>query len=157
MRSTISVAAKPCVIEANGKILLREYCIMSSSSSCTRAEVTVAPKQSGGMRVFPELSKLADLRIQEVVKRQTPIHNLVRQDHACRKPQFHPTFLREAYERCRKICEEYAKSFYLGFSLLFSTFPPPFLILPILFLFMQPSTKQLINSLRMKILMNCYD
>jgi phytoene synthase len=88
-------------------------------SSNTRAEVTLAPKQSRGMRVFPELSKqgvlLADLRIQEIVKRQSPIHNLVMRQHlVCRKPQFHPLFLQEAYERCRTICAEYAKSFYLG-------------------------------------------
>ncbi|KAI9071512.1 hypothetical protein K1719_046520 [Acacia pycnantha] len=30
------------------------------------------------------------------------------------KPQFRPGFIEEAYESCRKICAEYAKTFYLG-------------------------------------------
>lgn len=105
-----------CSTISLGKIFLHQKCMSSS----TRAQVTLAPKQqSSGMRVFPELSKqgvpLADLRIQEIVRRQSPIHSLVMRQHlVCRKPQFHPLFLQEAYERCRKICAEYAKSFYLG-------------------------------------------
>lgn len=102
-----------CSTMSVGKILVTKKCMSSS----TRAEVTLAPKQSSGMRAFPELSKqgvpLADLRIQDIVKRQSPTH-VMRQHLFCRKPQFHPLFLEEAYERCRKICAEYAKSFYLG-------------------------------------------
>ncbi|CAI9774469.1 unnamed protein product [Fraxinus pennsylvanica] len=30
------------------------------------------------------------------------------------KPSFHPMFLEEAYDQCKNICEEYAKTFYLG-------------------------------------------
>ncbi|KAI3414729.1 uncharacterized protein J3R85_015901, partial [Psidium guajava] len=54
------------------------------SGILVRAQVTVAPKSSG-LHTLPELPK-----------------------------QFHPAFLDEAYERCRKLCAEYAKTFYLG-------------------------------------------
>ncbi|KAJ0778490.1 putative 15-cis-phytoene synthase [Helianthus annuus] len=34
------------------------------------------------------------------------------------RPEFHPEFLDEAYDRCRDICAEYAKTFYLGTRLM---------------------------------------
>ncbi|KAG7951156.1 hypothetical protein I3843_13G152600 [Carya illinoinensis] len=51
--------------------------------------------------------------IKEIVERQSQKNNLARED-PCKKPRFHPMFLEEAYERCRNICAEYAKTFYLG-------------------------------------------
>ncbi|EXB87348.1 Phytoene synthase [Morus notabilis] len=87
----------------------------------TRAEVTYMPlKKQSSIPVFPELTKagisLTDLRVKEVVQKQSQTHkSFVREnDHARRKPDFHPDFLEEAYERCRNICAEYAKTFYLG-------------------------------------------
>lgn len=87
----------------------------------TRAEVTYMPlKKQSSIPVFPELTKagisLTDLRVKEVVQKQSQTHkSFVREnDHARRKPHFHPDFLEEAYERCRNICAEYAKTFYLG-------------------------------------------
>ena len=90
------------------------------SHKSIRAQVVVAPpnKQSNTIPVFPQLSQpgisLTDLRLQEVVKRQSRTNPFAREDQARQKPYFHPSFLEESYERCRKICEEYAKSFYLG-------------------------------------------
>ncbi|KAJ7009466.1 hypothetical protein NC653_000219 [Populus alba x Populus x berolinensis] len=49
----------------------------------------------------------------EIVERRSQANSLSKQD-ICRKPEFHPAFLEEAYERCRNICAEYAKTFYLG-------------------------------------------
>ncbi|XVF69798.1 hypothetical protein PTKIN_Ptkin11bG0110300 [Pterospermum kingtungense] len=76
-----------------------------------RAQVITAPKISIS---FLELTKQGiphtDLRVQEIVTRQSWPNNLL----AYRKPQFHPMFLEEAYNRCRNICAEYAKTFYLG-------------------------------------------
>ena len=45
----------------------------------------------------------------------------------CQKPEFHPMFLEEAYDKCRNICVEYAKTFYLGnnFTSLLSSFHQP--------------------------------
>nr|KYP32047.1 hypothetical protein KK1_047372 [Cajanus cajan] len=53
---------------------------------------------------------LADLHVQEVVHRQSQIISPC----SMPKPQFDPSFLNDAYEMCRNICAEYAKTFYLG-------------------------------------------
>ncbi|KAH7532305.1 hypothetical protein FEM48_Zijuj04G0005900 [Ziziphus jujuba var. spinosa] len=114
MCSTFSVAAKPCIREGSGKLVCQKY--YSNKITSTRAEVSIAPKQSSRL-VFPELSKqgvpLTYFNIQETVKRQSLIHNPLMREDVCRKPRFHPSFLEQAYERCRKICAEYAKTFYL--------------------------------------------
>ncbi|KAK9273368.1 hypothetical protein L1049_018178 [Liquidambar formosana] len=112
MSSTFSLAAKPCIGAGDGKLVSHK-----STFTTTRAQVTIAPKQANG-RIFPELSKQGiphnDLHVREIVDRQSKAKNLVAMEDACRKPQFHPMFLEEAYEKCRNICAEYAKTFYLG-------------------------------------------
>lgn len=55
---------------------------------------------------------LADLHVQEVVQRQSQIISTPCINKPM--PQFEPTFLDDAYEMCRNICAEYAKTFYLG-------------------------------------------
>ncbi|KAH8522970.1 hypothetical protein H0E87_003581 [Populus deltoides] len=111
MCSTFSLSAKPCTGADNGKFL-------HSISLVTRAraEVIAAPKRSS-QRAFPRLLKHGiphtDLQVHEIVERQSQANSLSKQD-ICRKPEFHPAFLEEAYERCRNICAEYAKTFYLG-------------------------------------------
>ena len=80
-----------------------------------KAQVTVAPNPTKDI-TYPQLSKqgmcLADLHLQEVVERQTRPAKFITIPR--KKPQFRPGFLEEAYESCRKICAEYAKTFYLG-------------------------------------------
>ncbi|PON65199.1 Squalene/phytoene synthase [Parasponia andersonii] len=111
------VAVNPCNIrEGNGNKLMSQNSVRIST---IKAELTVmAPIKQNSIPVFPELTKLGvpftDLRVQEVIKRQSRIHSFAIEDQARRKPQFHSSFLEEAYERCRDICEEYAKTFYLG-------------------------------------------
>ncbi|XP_040991094.1 phytoene synthase 2, chloroplastic-like isoform X1 [Juglans microcarpa x Juglans regia] len=109
MCSMSLLAAKPCIKVSTGKFPSRNLIII-------RSEVAMAPQHSS-TRIFPALSKhgipLADLHVQEIVKRQSQNNNLARED-PCKKPRFHPMFLEEAYERCRYICAEYAKTFYLG-------------------------------------------
>jgi phytoene synthase len=67
--------------------------------------------------LFPQLSNqgvsVADLHVQEVVEKQSQTTNF---DTLCSnfKPRFEPSFLKDAYEMCRNICAEYAKTFYLG-------------------------------------------
>ncbi|KAH9789205.1 hypothetical protein WN943_009375 [Citrus x changshan-huyou] len=86
--------------------------------AATRAGVTIAPRQRSS-HIFPGLSRQGipqstALHVSEIVERQSQDNSLAMED-ACRsKPQFHPMFLEEAYERCRNICAEYAKTFYLG-------------------------------------------
>ncbi|XWS52401.1 hypothetical protein CRYUN_Cryun11dG0067300 [Craigia yunnanensis] len=105
MNITFSLASKPC----NGSLQFRK-----SMFTTARAEVITAPKIS---ITFPGLTKQViphtDLQVQEIVRRQSWPNNLAKECN-CRKPQFHSIFLEEAYEKCRNICEEYAKTFYLG-------------------------------------------
>ncbi|KAJ9697780.1 hypothetical protein PVL29_007074 [Vitis rotundifolia] len=111
MSSAFSLAVKPCVAWSNGKLLSRK-----STRRAARAEVIVAPKKRTSTHNVPELSKQGiphtDLHVREIVKRQSTDKSAM--FDVCQKPHFHPMFLEEAYERCRNICAEYAKTFYLG-------------------------------------------
>ncbi|PQP93818.1 phytoene synthase 2 chloroplastic-like [Prunus yedoensis var. nudiflora] len=111
MCSTFSLAAKTYIGKSNGNFRHRK-----SMVTATRAEVITAPKQRS-RPVFPELSiqgiPIADLHVQEIVQRQSQTYSMDREGGR-RKPQFCPSFLEEAYDRCRNICAEYAKTFYLG-------------------------------------------
>ncbi|KAL9407394.1 hypothetical protein Peur_004366 [Populus x canadensis] len=115
MCSTFSLSAKPCTGADNGKFLHSKSLVTRA-----RAEVIAAPKRSS-QRAFPRLLKHGiphtDLQVHEIVERQSQANSLSKQD-ICRKPEFHPAFLEEAYERCRNICAEYAKTFYLGTRLM---------------------------------------
>lgn len=83
----------------------------------SKSGVIAAPKNPQRLK-FPTLSKqgipLADLNVDEIVERQSHANNFSREESCKKKQQFHPSFLEEAYESCRKICAEYAKTFYLG-------------------------------------------
>lgn len=72
---------------------------------------------------LPELSVQgiphSDYQIHEIVRRQQQSHNhnsfSSRNNNDVRQNLlFHPMFLEEAYQRCKNICAEYAKTFYLG-------------------------------------------
>lgn len=111
MSCSISVAAKPCIFigEGKGKLFPKRSTLIMN-----RAGVIAAPKSPQTLD-FPTLSKqgipLADLHVEEIVERQSQ-GNHFSDEESCKK--FHPWFLEEAYESCRKICAEYAKTFYLG-------------------------------------------
>ncbi|KAL4380312.1 hypothetical protein AHAS_Ahas04G0020900 [Arachis hypogaea] len=94
----------------------------SSSITCCRrfggirsevVAVMVAPKQRR-RELLAESSgtgvPLADLHVDEVVEWQCQNGNFA----TTTKPRFEPCFLKDGYEMCRKICKEYAKTFYLG-------------------------------------------
>jgi phytoene synthase len=109
MYSIFSPAVKPYISVSNGKFPTRK-------PTFTSAEVTMAPQQRS-TSIFPTLPMhgipFADLHVQEIEERQSQNKNLAWDDRR-KKTQLHPMFLAEAYERCRDICEEYAKTFYLG-------------------------------------------
>nr|AIT18251.1 phytoene synthase 3alpha [Eriobotrya japonica] len=111
MCSTISFAGKTYIGESNGRIRRRK-----SMVTAAKAQVITAPKQRS-RPVFPELSiqgiPLADLHVQEIVQRQSQTRS-VDGEGGRRRPRFNPSFLEEAYERCKNLCAEYAKTFYLG-------------------------------------------
>lgn len=103
MNAAFSCTTNPCIIK---------------SRKSARSEVAIAiPKRRQSVNFQTELSvhgiSCTDLSVHEVVKRQSrniasPTLNL------CSKPGFNPMFLEEAYDRCRDLCAEYAKTFYLG-------------------------------------------
>ncbi|XP_076894846.1 phytoene synthase 2, chloroplastic-like [Bidens hawaiensis] len=106
MASAVSILGNPCIgsVINNHKNSRREFMITAR---------VVAPKKPN----LPELSlegiPHTDLRVREIVQRQLQTR---RDDYSgC---QFHPEFLEEAYDRCRDICAEYAKTFYLGTRLM---------------------------------------
>lgn len=112
MSIPFSVAAKPSIIRTNRKPYCRRYDVITS-------ELIMVPKHKTA--TFPQLSKqgvsVADLHVQEVVEKQSQTNIF---DTLCSsnfKPQFEPSFLKDAYEMCRNICSEYAKTFYLGKNL----------------------------------------
>lgn len=106
--SFCSLIAKPCsMINGSNR---KPCCGRTRFGVIIRSEVNVAPKQRG----IPQLSKQGvPLAVQEVVHRQSQIIS------PCSKlkPLFKPIFLNDAYEMCRNICAEYAKTFYLGTQL----------------------------------------
>lgn len=111
MSLTFSLAPKPSVIRRNKKPCCRRYDVI------IRSEVTMVPKHRT-MTMFPQLSKqvgvsVADLHVQEVVDRQSYTANFSTLAPTS-KSQFDPNFLKDAYDMCRDICAEYAKTFYLG-------------------------------------------
>ncbi|KAI7735563.1 hypothetical protein M8C21_004752 [Ambrosia artemisiifolia] len=109
MACAVSILGNSCTgsVINNHKNCYREYAITAR---------VVAPKKPN----LPELSIKGiphnDLRVREIVQRQLLTR---RDDHSVsRQPEFHPEFLEEAYDRCRDICAEYAKTFYLGTRLM---------------------------------------
>ncbi|MCD7465023.1 hypothetical protein HAX54_000415 [Datura stramonium] len=112
--ATLSYSSNSCLSARNGRF---------SSKNCrgklpVRAEVLiVSPKKRE--KSIHELLSVQGIahthrRVREVVWKQTHVTN----DLCCRTPSFDPVFLDEAYELCRKICAEYAKTFYLGTKLM---------------------------------------
>ncbi|XP_076948128.1 phytoene synthase 2, chloroplastic-like [Bidens hawaiensis] len=109
MASAVSILGNPCIgsVINNHRNSRREFMVTAR---------VVAPKKPN----LPELSlegiPQTDLRVREIVQRQLQTR---RDDYSgCGKPEFHPEFLEEAYDRCRDICAEYAKTFYLGTRLM---------------------------------------
>ncbi|MBA0777909.1 hypothetical protein Gotri_005858, partial [Gossypium trilobum] len=106
---TLSLSSKPCIGVCNGSLQSPKSMVTTA-----RTEVITAPKRPN---TFPGLTKEGisdiDLRVQEVVRRQSWTNSLVGEVN-CRKPRFEPMFIDDAYDKCRNICAEYAKTFYLG-------------------------------------------
>lgn len=105
MSSSVSILGKPCV----GSVINKGK---NSHQEFTVSARVVAPKRP----TLPDLSikgiPHTDLHIRGIVQRQLQTRQT---NHSiCKKPEFHPHFLEEAYDRCRDICAEYAKTFYLG-------------------------------------------
>lgn len=114
MCSTFSVAAKPSIGESRGKILSQQVI-----NSGARSELNINIPREKNSIIFPRLSTQgmlqSDVHIREIAERRSLANNLLDKGDAFRsKPQLDAMFLDEAYERCRKICAEFATTYYLG-------------------------------------------
>lgn len=109
MCAAFSYACKPSIRSGDGKFLIHR-----NRRTTARAEMAIAVPKRNNESFHPELSiRGTDKIVLEIVRRQSRSNGLVTHD-ICRKPSFHPMFLEEAYDQCKNICEEYAKTFYLG-------------------------------------------
>ncbi|XP_050216095.1 phytoene synthase 2, chloroplastic-like [Mercurialis annua] len=105
MSSIFSVSAKPCIRSNHAKSVVTR----------AKAQVMIAPTQSNSTSALPQqIIVRNDVHVREIVERQSQSDSLLARQHLCKKPEFHPLFLEEAYEGCKHICAEYAKTFYLG-------------------------------------------
>lgn len=113
MCSTFSVSTNPCNYGANNARFLHSKSFVTR----TRAQGIRAHKCSSDGAIPRPLIKdfipRTDLRVHEIVERQPQANNLAKQD-ACRRVEMNLTLLEEAYKRCRNICAEYARTYYLG-------------------------------------------
>ncbi|MED6135610.1 platinum sensitivity [Stylosanthes scabra] len=91
----------------------------SNSNSSSSGTIIMLPHHMSKQGV----PLLADLNVHEVVERQCQNGNFGTTTTTSgtnnnplrkKKSRFEPNFLKDAYEMCRKICKEYAKTFYLG-------------------------------------------
>ncbi|GMI97479.1 PHYTOENE SYNTHASE [Hibiscus trionum] len=102
---TLSFASKPAIGTCNGSLQ-----VPKSMLATARAQVIAAPKIPVA---FPGMTKQCisdmDLGVHEVVRRQSWPTN-----GTSRRPRFDPMFIDDGYDKCRTICAEYAKTFYLG-------------------------------------------
>lgn len=113
MWSTFSVSTNPCNYGANNARFLHSKSFVTR----TRAQGIRAHKCSSGGAIprplIKEFIPRTDLRVHEIVERQPQANNLAKQD-ACRRVEMNLTLLEEAYKRCRNICAEYARTYYLA-------------------------------------------
>ncbi|EYU29498.1 hypothetical protein ABFS82_04G223900 [Erythranthe guttata] len=116
MNAAFSCAANTCIKARNSTFLSKK----KQRRTSPRAEVTVAITNKTKESSSPTQLSLhgiscTDLFVHEIVQRQQS-QKIGSSDFDIRttRPNFHPMFLDEAYERCRDICAEYAKTFYLG-------------------------------------------
>ncbi|KAK6141820.1 hypothetical protein DH2020_024436 [Rehmannia glutinosa] len=109
MNAAFSCSAKPYIKTS----LLSKY-----RKTSARIEMAIAiPKRNKDFSKT-ELSvhgiPCTDLFVHEIVQRQSEKFDSTTLDVCAINPNFDPMFLEEAYKRCRDICAEYAKTFYLG-------------------------------------------
>lgn len=111
MFAAFSYVCKPCMGSGDGKFLIHRI-----RRTTARAEMAIAVPKRNNESSHPKLSiRGTDKIVLEIARRQSQSNGLATHD-VCRKPDFHPMFLEEAYDQCKNICEEYAKTFYFGSS-----------------------------------------
>ncbi|KAF9597780.1 hypothetical protein IFM89_021865 [Coptis chinensis] len=109
MSLKFSLSSNP-VTRPNKKVALPH----DSSIKCRKTELPFAPNKTKLRQVLSKRGvPHTDLCLKEIVDKQSHVSKLP-MGSSCRRPEFHPAFLEEAYERCGHICAEYAKTFYLG-------------------------------------------
>ncbi|KAL5976735.1 platinum sensitivity [Asimina triloba] len=86
------------------------------TSTCRSTQASVVAPTPRIAR-FPELSMHGiphiELQVSEIVRRQSQPFLYGAENSRSKRPDFSPSFLKDAYERCQNVCAEYAKTFYL--------------------------------------------
>ncbi|XP_039053537.1 phytoene synthase 2, chloroplastic-like [Hibiscus syriacus] len=107
---TLSFTSKPGIGARNGSVP-----VLKSMPATARSQVIAVPIIPVA---FPGSTKQCisdmDLGVNEVVRRQSWPNYLASKAGNSRRSRFDPMFINEAYDKCRTICAEYAKTFYLG-------------------------------------------
>ncbi|GKV21768.1 hypothetical protein SLEP1_g31716 [Rubroshorea leprosula] len=115
MNSTFSISAKLSIGAGNGSFQTRTSAVITR-----REDAITAPRRRSNR--FPGLTREGiphtDLHVGEVLERKSGMNSLGMEGTCRSKPQFHPGFLEEGYDGYKKICAEYAKTFYLGTRLM---------------------------------------
>ncbi|CAM8967703.1 unnamed protein product [Rhodiola kirilowii] len=119
MSCAFSVGFEPCMMAGGKDRRLKSICNRLPAGARAEAVIADPRRTRSSPQLFPQLSKLgvphSDLQVNEIVERQSMAKNGgFIGDSAFTKAKFEPMFLNKAYERCRHICAEYAKTFYLG-------------------------------------------
>ncbi|KAL8546616.1 hypothetical protein ACS0TY_006367 [Phlomoides rotata] len=117
MNASFSYAAIPCMKTRNAMSKSAKYRVGGAG----RGVAIAIPKRRKKDCHSSELSvhgiPSTDLFVHEIVRRQSKKIDLTTLD-VSRRSKLNPMFLEEAYERCKGICSEYAKTFYLGTMLM---------------------------------------
>lgn len=120
MSAALPYAANQTLTSRNCVFLPQNY---KKTSAISEVIISIPKKSRKDSSHFPELSIngvcSTDKVVREIVQRQSKYIDPITYD-VCKKPSFHPMFLEEAYERCKDVCSEYAKTFYLGTSYTFA-------------------------------------
>ncbi|CAL1373172.1 unnamed protein product [Linum trigynum] len=118
--SNVAISADSSITESSWKrncVSARAQVIVNVTTAAPNKRSSLLLKQLG----IPH----SDLRVEEIVERQSSrkeFYSSFSTDHEVMsrkiKPKLDGEFLDESYERCREICAEYAKTFYLGTRLM---------------------------------------
>ncbi|KAK9123388.1 hypothetical protein Sjap_012990 [Stephania japonica] len=127
-----TVKASPVIVKSNSITVKHDVAIVQADNTSAKFVPTCHYyDKKEQLRPRCLLSKWGiphgDLHLRDIVDRQSTYkpssnNSLLTMDDdenvVRRRPEFDPAFLDEAYERCRCICAEYAKTFYLGTRLM---------------------------------------
>ncbi|KAJ8437161.1 hypothetical protein Cgig2_016904 [Carnegiea gigantea] len=122
----------PAGINSNINPLFSIKRSISSTSAAVRAALVAGTTTCCAHDLCKKgVDPVTDFHVQQVIERQLKHRDVI----ATRRTgsHFDPGFLREAYQRCQRLCAAYAKNFYLGKAFFLGGRGVPLLFLAVLF------------------------